>query len=196
MLQRLGAEIVDLGVVRDRPEELEASFRRAAEGADMIVTSGGASVGEADYIVEIFDRLGEIAFWSVAIKPGRPTVFGKLGDALYLGLPGNPVSVMVTFYQLARPAILKLSGLEPQPPVLISATSTATLKTKVGRSEFLRGFLSRDERGQYVVSKTGHQGSGILSSMTRANCFIVIPEEAEVIEVGSQVDVQPFEALV
>jgi len=196
MLQRLGAEIVDLGVVRDRPDELEAGFRQAAEGADLIVTSGGASVGEADYVVEIFGRLGQIDFWSVAIKPGRPTVFGKLGDALYLGLPGNPVSVMATFYQLARPAILKLSGLGPQVPVLISATSAATLKTKAGRSEFLRGVLARDERGQYVVSKTGHQGSGILSSMTRANCFIVIPEDAEVIEAGSQVDVQPFEALV
>ena len=196
MLQRLGAEIVDLGLVRDRPEELEAAFQRAAKGADMIVTSGGASVGEADYIVEIFERLGEIGFWSVAIKPGRPTVFGKLGDALYLGLPGNPVSVMVTFYQLARPAILKLSGLEPRPSLLIRAISAATLKTKGGRREFLRGVLSRDERGQHVVSKTGHQGSGILSSMTRANCFIVIPEEAEVIEAGSQVDVQPFDALV
>jgi len=196
MLQQLGAEIVDLGLVRDRPEELEAGFRRAATGVDMIITSGGASVGEADYVVEIFDRLGEIGFWSVAIKPGRPTVFGKLGDALYLGLPGNPVSVMVTFHQLAQPAILKLSGLEPRPPLLISAISAATLKTKGGRSEFLRGILSRDEQGRYVVSTTGHQGSGILSSMTRANCFIVVPEEADVVEAGSQVDVQPFEALV
>ncbi len=196
MLQRLGAEIDDLGVVRDRPDELESAFRRAEQGADMIVTSGGASVGEADYIVEILDRLGEIDFWSVAMKPGRPTVFGRLGDALYLGLPGNPVSVMATFYQLARPAIRKLSGLEPPVPVVIRATSTATLKTKSGRREFLRGVLSRDEHGHYMVSKTGHQGSGILSSMTRANCFIVVPEEVNVIEAGSQVDVQPFEALV
>jgi molybdopterin molybdotransferase len=196
MLQRLGTEVVDLGVVRDRPDELEAGFRRAAESADLIVTSGGVSVGEADYVMEIFERLGQIEFWSIAIKPGRPTVFGKLGDALYFGLPGNPVSVMATFYQLARPAILKLSGLGAQVPVLISATCAATIKTKAGRTEFLRGILSRDQQGQYVVSKTGHQGSGILSSMTRANCFIVIPEDAEVIEAGSQVDVQPFEALV
>lgn len=196
MLLRLGAEIEDLGVVRDRPDELESAFRRAAKDADMIVTSGGASVGEADYIVEILDRLGEIDFWSVAMKPGRPTVFGRLGGALYLGLPGNPVSVMATFYQLARPAIRKLSGLDPRMPLVIRATSTATLKAKSGRKEFLRGVLSRDEHGHYVVSKTGHQGSGILSSMTRANCFIVIPEEAKVIEAGSEVDVQPFEALV
>jgi molybdopterin molybdotransferase len=196
MLQRLGAEINDLGLVRDRPDELEAAFRRAAQGADMIVTSGGASVGEADYIVEIFDRLGEIDFWSVAMKPGRPTVFGKLEAALYLGLPGNPVSVMATFYQLARPAIRKLSGLELQVPLVIRAISTGTLRTKSGRREFLRGVLSRDDQGRYMVSKTGHQGSGILSSMTRANCFIVVPEEAAVIEAGSEVDVQPFEGLV
>jgi molybdopterin molybdotransferase len=196
MLTRLGAEITDLGVVRDRPDELEAAFAAAQEGADMIVTSGGASVGEADYIVEIVDRLGEIDFWSVAMKPGRPTVFGKLAGALYLGLPGNPVSVMATFYQLAQPAIQKLSGLEPRMPLVIRATCTATLKTKSGRREFLRGVLSRDEQGRYVVSKTGHQGSGILSSMTRANCFIVVPEDANIIEAGSEVDVQPFEALV
>ena len=196
MLQRLGTEIVDLGVIRDRPDELEAGLRHAAEDADLIVTSGGVSVGEADYLVEIFDRLGQIDFWSVALKPGRPTVFGTLGNALYFGLPGNPVSVMATFYQLARPAILKLSGLGPQVPVLIRATSTATIKTKVGRSEFLRGLLSRDQKGQYRVTKTGHQGSGILSSMTQANCFILVPEHAEVIEAGSEIDVQPFEALV
>jgi len=196
MLQRLGVEIVDLGVIRDRPDELEAGLRRAAEGADLIVTSGGVSVGEADYLVEIFERLGQIDFWSVAMKPGRPTVFGTLGDALYFGLPGNPVSVMATFYQLARPAILKLSGLGLQVPVLISATCAATIETKAGRTEFLRGVLSRGEQGHYVVAKTGHQGSGILSSMTQANCFIMIPEGAEVIEAGSQVDVQPFEALV
>jgi molybdopterin molybdotransferase len=196
MLQRLDTEMVDLGVIRDRPDELEAGLRRAAEGADLIVTTGGVSVGEADHLVEIFERLGQIDFWSIAIKPGRPTVFGTLGDALYLGLPGNPVSAMATFYQLARPAILKLSGSQPQVPVLISASCAATIKTKAGRTEFLRGVLSRDQQGQYVVAKTGHQGSGILSSMTQANCFIVIPENAEVIEAGSQVDVQPFGALV
>jgi molybdopterin molybdotransferase len=196
MLQRLGVEIVDLGVIRDRPDELEAAFRRAAKGADLIMTSGGVSVGDADYVMEIFERLGQVDFWSIAIKPGRPTVFGQLGDALYFGLPGNPVSAMATFYQLAQPAIVKLSGMETPVPVLLSATSAATLRTKAGRSEFLRGVLSRDEQGRYVVSKTGHQGSGILSSMTQANCFIVVPEDAEVIEAGSQVDVQPFEALV
>jgi molybdopterin molybdotransferase len=196
MLQRLDTEIVDLGVIRDQPDALEAGLREAAESADLIVTSGGVSVGEADYLVEIFDRLGQIDFWSVALKPGRPTVFGTLGDALYFGLPGNPVSVMATFYQLARPAILKLSGLGPQVPVLIRATSAATIKTKAGRSEFLRGVLSRDHQGQYVVEKTGHQGSGILSSMTQANCFILVPEDADIIEAGSQIDVQPFEALV
>jgi molybdopterin molybdotransferase len=196
MLQRLGMEIVDLGVVRDRPEELEAAFRRAAKGADLIMTSGGVSVGDADYVMEIFERLGKVDFWSIAIKPGRPTVFGKLGDALYFGLPGNPVSAMATFYQLAQPAILKLSGMKPQVPVLIRATSTAIIQSKAGRSEFVRGVLSRDQQGQYAVVKTGHQGSGRLSSMTLANCFIVVPEAADVIEAGAHVDVQPFEALV
>ncbi len=196
MLQRLDVEAIDLGVIRDRPEELEAGLARAAEGADLIITSGGVSVGEADYLLEVAERLGKVDFWSVAIKPGRPTVFGKLGDALYLGLPGNPVSVMVTFYQLAKPAIEKLSGLQPREPLLIRALCMATIKNKAGRREFLRGVLSRDETGRYIVSKTGHQGSGILSSMTQANCFIVVPEDSELIEAGSQVDVQPFEALV
>lgn len=197
MLHRLGVEIVDLGVVRDRPDELEQAFQKAARDADAIVTSGGVSVGDADYVMEIFERLGEISFWSVAMKPGRPTAFGKLGRALYFGLPGNPVSVMATFYQLVRPALLKMSGQSDSPvPILINAICRSKIKTGVGRREFQRGVLSLDEQGQYVVDRTGQQGSGILSSMARGNCFIVIPEEQGQVEAGSVVQVQPFQAFV
>jgi len=193
MLKRLGADIHDLGVVRDTREDLEHAFRQAAGGADIVVTSGGVSVGDADFVGEILGDLGEIFFWSVAIKPGRPTVFGKTGDALFFGLPGNPVSVMATFYQLVRPALLKLSGRrDDDATILVKATCRSRIRTRPGRAEFQRGVLSRDEQGDYAVEITGHQGSGILSSMVAANCFIVIPDESDGVEPGTTVLVQPF----
>ncbi len=197
MLTRLGVDIVDLGIVRDRHADLEEAFRAAAKNTDAIVTSGGVSVGDADYVMEIFEGLGEISFWSVAMKPGRPTVFGKLGDALFFGLPGNPVSVMATFYQMVRPALLKLSGAqEDRPPILVTAICQSLIETRSGWREFQRGVLIRNDQGQYLVERTGHQSSGILSSMTQANCFIIIPEEETCVEPGSVVLVQPFDTFV
>jgi molybdopterin molybdotransferase len=195
MLTRLGVDAIDLGVVRDDPDALSAAFDSAAAMADVIITSGGVSVGEADYTKEVLGRLGEVRFWKVAMKPGRPLAFGRVGKAAFFGLPGNPVSVMVTFYQFVQPALEKLMGTTPRLPWTLSAKTTTTHKKRPGRVEFQRGCLSRDAQGQLLVTATGDQGSGILSSMSSANCFIVLGMEVAKLEAGSEVQVQLFELL-
>lgn len=196
MLRRLGVELIDLGVVRDRPEDLEEAFLAAAALADAVITSGGVSVGEADFVTETLDRIGEVGFWTVAIKPGRPLAFGHVAGALFFGLPGNPVSVMVTFYQLVQPALQRLRGVAaPELPTLLRATLGSRLKKKPGRREFQRGVLRIDGDGDYRVEAAGRQGSGILRSMAAANCFIVLPEDCGTLEPGAAVEVQPFSAL-
>lgn len=195
MLAQLGVDMIDLGVVSDDPARLEDAFTRAARGADAVITSGGVSVGEADYTKEILGRLGEVRFWKVAMKPGRPLAFGHIDGAWFFGLPGNPVSVMVTFYEFVRPALEKLMGTAPRLPWHMPARVTHALKKRPGRVEFQRGFLQRDDAGQMVVTPTGDQGSGILSSMSQANCFIVLPLETTGVEAGATVEVQPFEGL-
>lgn len=196
MLRRLNVEILDLGVIRDRREDLEQAFTMAAAQADAIVTSGGVSVGEADFVTETLHRLGEVDFWTVAIKPGRPMAFGRIGGALLFGLPGNPVSAMVTFYQLVQPALRRLMGLaEAEVPVCLKATCDTRIRKKPGRREFQRGILSRDADGRYRVTTTGHQGSGVLRSMAEANCFVVLPEDCGTLEPGAEVEVQPFSAI-
>ena len=197
MLSRLGVEALDMGVVRDDRDAIEQAFARAAEEADAIVTSGGVSVGDADYVAETLERTGTVGFWKVAMKPGRPLAFGRIGDALFFGLPGNPNSVMATFYQLVQPALQALAGIpDPAPPLTVSAISASSLRKKTGRREFQRGVLSRSGDGRLVVHKTGHQGSGVLSSMAAANCFIVLPEDAGPVAEGDEVTVQPFAAFV
>ena len=197
MLARLGLDVVDLGVVRDTPEATQAAFEQAAASADAIVTSGGVSVGEADYVVETLERTGQVGFWKVAIKPGKPIAFGRVGSALFFGLPGNPVSSMVTFYQLVQPALQRLAGEEqPEVPVLLKATCGTRLRKKAGRLEFQRGILERGTDGRYAVRGVGHQGAGVLRSMAEANCFIVLPVEQETVQPGTEVDVQPFAGLV
>jgi molybdopterin molybdotransferase len=197
MLARLGLEVVDLGVVRDTLEATRQAFEEAAATADAIVTSGGVSVGEADYVVETLEQLGQVGFWKVAIKPGKPIAFGRVGNALFFGLPGNPVSSMVTFYQLVQPALRRLAGEErPEVPVLLKATCETKLKKKAGRMEFQRGILARDPDGRYVVRGVGHQGAGVLRSMAEADCFIVLPLEQETVQPGTEVEVQPFAGLV
>ncbi len=195
MLSGLEVEILDLGVVADEPAKLEAAFRAAARDADVVITSGGVSVGEADYIKEILARLGEVRFWKVAMKPGRPLAFGKLDRAWFFGLPGNPVSVMVTFYEFVRPALDQLMGTTPRLPWTLSARVTQTLKKRPGRVEFQRGCLRREADGALAVTPTGDQGSGILNSMSQANCFIVLPLETADVAAGSAVEVQPFHGL-
>ena len=180
MLQRLGCEILDMGVVRDDPALLEAAFREAAEAADAVITTGGVSVGEADYTKQIMARLGDVVFWTLAMRPGRPMAFGRIASggksALVFGLPGNPVAVMVTFYFFVRDALLTLAGHGDNRLPLFKARASVPMKKRPGRTEFLRGILS-ESHGECSVKLTGAQGSGILSSMSQANCFVVLRHE-------------------
>ncbi len=196
MLSRLNVEIIDLGVIKDDVELLKQAFYKATEQADLLITSGGVSVGEADYVKDILIDQGNMNFWKVAIKPGRPLTYGKLGDTLFFGLPGNPVSVMVTFYQFVQPAIKKLSGDSSDLPMAIKIPSATRLKKKPGRVEFQRGIIKKDNDNNVVVEKTGPQGSGILRSMSDANCFIILPLNSETIEPGDLVEVQLFNGVI
>jgi len=197
MLMRLGCEVLDMGVVRDDPALLEKAFRDAASAADVVITSGGVSVGEADFVKVLLDKLGEVVFWKIAMKPGRPLAYGKIGHAHFFGLPGNPVSVMVTFYQFVRDALLRLSGLDPVPVVpAFKVPCTSALKKAPGRTEFQRGILSQDAAGNWSVRVTGEQGSGILRSMSEANCFIILPTDQGNVTPGTLVEVQVLEGIV
>jgi molybdopterin molybdotransferase len=197
MLTRLGCEVMDMGVVRDDPALLERAFGAAAASADVVITSGGVSVGEADFVKDLLNKLGEVVFWKIAMKPGRPLAYGKIGAAHFFGLPGNPVSVMVTFYQFVRDALLKLAGCDPVPAVpTFKVRCTSTLKKAPGRTEFQRGILSQDASGNWSVRVTGEQGSGILRSMSEANCFIILPTEQGNVLPGTLVEVQLLEGIV
>jgi len=196
MLARLGVEIRDLGVVRDDPAKLEAAFRDAASRADAIITTGGVSVGEADFVKPMMAKLGEALFWRIAMRPGRPMAFGRIGNAFLFGLPGNPVAVMVTFYQFVREALLALAGrgAEAAAP-LLEAAAAEPLRKVPGRTEYQRGILFRED-GRLKVRTTGQQGSGVLRSMSEANCFIVLDHGRGRVQAGEPVQVQPFEGLV
>jgi molybdopterin molybdotransferase len=197
MLERLGCEVMDMGVVRDDPQLLEEAFTQAANAADVVITSGGVSVGEADFVKELLNKLGEVVFWKIAMKPGRPLAYGRVGGAHFFGLPGNPVSVMVTFYQFVRDALLKLAGEEPAQPVpSFKVPCTSALKKAPGRTEFQRGILTRGVDGQLSVRVTGEQGSGILRSMSEANCFIILSTDQGNVTPGTLVDVQVMEGIV
>ncbi|MEA1889913.1 MAG: gephyrin-like molybdotransferase Glp [Pseudomonadota bacterium] len=196
MLQRLDVELLDMGVVRDSEEALRKAFAEAAAMADVVITSGGVSVGEADYIKPILEQTGEIHFWKIAMKPGRPLTHGRIGNSLFFGLPGNPVAVMVTFYQFVQPALKYLAGARSNPPWTIMATSKEDIFKRKGRYEFQRGILEQDAGGQLTVRKTGQQGSGILMSMSRANCFILLPEDCQGVSAGEEVQVQPFDSFI
>ncbi|HTH94642.1 MAG TPA: gephyrin-like molybdotransferase Glp [Rhodocyclaceae bacterium] len=196
VLTRLGCEVIDMGVVPDNPQALEAALKSASENADIILTSGGVSVGEADFIREMMARLGEVLFWKIAMKPGRPMAFGKIGNAWLFGLPGNPVAVMITFYQFVRQAILKLAGQSPVLPVpTFSVPTTVALKKNAGRTEFLRAKLSNGPNG-LEVSPAGAQGSGVLRSMSEANCLVILEHERGNIAAGEIVQVQAMDGLV
>ena len=197
MLQRLGCEVIDMGVVRDDPQLIEQAFQSAAQTADVVITSGGVSVGEADFVKAMLDRLGEVVFWKIAMKPGRPLAYGHIGGAHFFGLPGNPVSVMVTFYQFVRDALLTLSGRDPLPSVpSFRVPCTTPLKKAPGRTEFQRGVLTQDAAGNWSVAVTGEQGSGILRSMCEANCFIILPTDQGNVGAGTLVEVQVMEGVI
>ena len=197
MLTRLGCEVLDMGVIRDTPEAVEAAFVEAAAAADVVLTSGGVSVGDADYVKQMLDRLGDVLFWKIAMKPGRPLAYGRIGKAHFFGLPGNPVAVMVTFYQFVREALLTLAGqTEVKPIPTFKARLSSAIRKAPGRTEFQRGILAPGADGQWEVRMTGDQGSGILSSMSQANCFVVLPVAQGNTDPGEMVEVQPFEGLI
>ncbi|MEC4718939.1 molybdopterin molybdotransferase MoeA [Noviherbaspirillum sp. CPCC 100848] len=200
MLKRLGCEIVDMGVVKDDPASLEQAFRIACESADAVITSGGVSVGEADYTKQMMAALGDVTFWTIGMRPGRPMAFGKISSngksACLFGLPGNPVAVMVTFYFFARDALLRMMGAQPSRLPLMRVASAAPVRKKPGRTEYQRGIVSTDEDGVQRVRITGAQGSGILRSMSEANCIVVLHHEQDKVQAGDMVDVLLFEGLI
>jgi molybdopterin molybdotransferase len=200
MLRRLGCELLDLGVIKDDPRSLEAAFRSACENADAVITSGGVSVGEADHTKRMMAMLGDVAFWKIAMRPGRPMAFGRIasnGHSAYLfGLPGNPVAVMVTFYFFARNALLRMMGAQEAPLPLLKVESQSAIRKKPGRTEYQRGILSLGEDGVQRVRITGAQGSGILRSMVEANCIVVLGDEQGSVNPGELVDVVVFDGLV
>jgi len=196
MLARLGVELIDLGVVRDDPGSLERAVRIASECADAIVSSGGVSVGEADFTKQVMARLGDIAFWTIAMRPGRPMAFGRIGRASYFGLPGNPVAVMITFYFFARDALLRQMGAEPAPLPLVRARSLSAFRKRPGRTEYQRARLALERDGTMSVRSFGSQGSGVLRSMAEANCVVVLHHDQGPVEIGDAVDCIAFEGLV
>jgi molybdopterin molybdotransferase len=195
MLERLGVQITDLGVVRDDPKALEAAFHKAASFADAIITTGGVSVGEADFVKQLMAQLGEVLFWKIAMRPGRPMAFGRIRNSYLFGLPGNPVAVAVTFYQFVRDALLHLSGRADDYAIpLLQAVCAEPIRKVPGRTEYQRGILFC-EQGIWKVKTTGQQGSGVLRSMSEANCFIVLEHERGQVKAGEAVSVQLFEGL-
>ena len=200
MLQRLGVELIDMGVVPDNPSALEATFRAAAENADAVITSGGVSVGEADHTKQVMAQLGDVLFWKIAMRPGRPMAIGRIESngrqAILFGLPGNPVAVMVTFYAFVRDALLTMSGAAPNPLLMLKAATVEPIRKKAGRTEYQRGIVSQKADGSLQVAITGSQGSGILRSMSVANGLVVLHHEQGNVEAGGWVDVLPFDGLV
>ncbi|PRY03286.1 molybdopterin molybdochelatase [Paraburkholderia sp. BL25I1N1] len=205
MLRRLNIDALDLGVVRDEPAAMEGALRSAAANADVVLTSGGVSVGEADFTRQLLQTFGDVAFWNLAMRPGRPLAFGRVWSgerpgvgrpALFFGLPGNPVAVMVAFYQIVREVLLLMSGATPQPLPVIHAMSRRAIRKRAGRTEFQRGLAEQDVHGQWHVTPTGSQSSGVLSSMSEANCFIVLGHDEGEIAEGERVAIMLFDGLI
>lgn len=204
LLNRLNLDVIDCGIVRDDPAALKSAFIEAASQADVLISSGGVSVGEADFTKQIMQELGDVAFWKIAMRPGRPMAFGTLravpGKApakktLFFGLPGNPVAVMVTFYQFVRSALLQLNGATQTTPPLVQAICATDIRKKPGRTEFQRAILGHDADGRPSVRLTGSQGAGILRSMSEANCFVILGHDQGNIVAGQWVDIALFDGL-
>lgn len=200
MLKRLGCDVIDLGVIRDDPALIKAAFLEAARQADAIITTGGASVGAADYTKAVMSELADVAFGSINMRPGRPMAFARMaaGEKMIsvFGLPGNPVAVMVAFYFFVRDALFYMMGTRPAPLPYMQVPTLSPLSKRRGRTEFQRGILSQNEQGEWVVRTTGAQGSGMLSSMVQANCMIVLPSDSGDVGSGEKVAVVPFDGLV
>ena len=195
LLSSMGVETIDLGVVPDNAADTRKALETAAADADVVISSGGVSAGDADYVSKVFHELGEVAFWKLAMRPGRPLAFGSIGNARFFGLPGNPVAVVVTFLEFVQPAIRYLSGMRDVEPVTLPAKSLSKLRKTLGRMEFQRGIMRVSDDGEIVVESTGKQGAGRLSSVSRANCLIVIDADVETVMPGDRVGVQPFHGL-
>ena len=196
LLKRLDVDMLDFGVIPDDKKAIEVTLLKASNIADIVVTTGGVSVGEADFMKDILKKIGEILFWKISMKPGKPLAYGKIGQCHYFGLPGNPVSTMVTFYQFVREAILTLSGQTPIPKIpLIKAKLLGPIKKIPGRTEFQRGVFEQDDQGTFKVNPLKDQGSGILRSMSEANCFILLHEDLAHLEKDMWVDIQLFDSL-
>ena len=196
LLKNLDVEVIDMGVIPDDRLAIEEAFNTAASVSDAVITSGGVSVGEADFVKETLEKVGQINFWKISMKPGKPLAFGSIANSLFFGLPGNPVSVIATFYQFVQPALKRMKGQDIVLPLVIKARTTELLKKRPGRTDFQRGILEQSESGELTVRNAGAQASHVLTSMSRANCFMVIPAESGSIEAGEMVDVQPFEGLI
>ena len=193
MLKTLHVDIINFGIIGDDFEAIKAAFVSADEQADAVISSGGVSVGDADYTKTVLDELGEIGFWKIAMKPGKPFAFGKLANSVFFGLPGNPVSALVTFHQLALVALTKMQNANALKRTHLSVKCSSDLRKSPGRMDFQRGVLSVNEAGENVVASTGAQGSGILSSLARANCYIVLPSDQGGVKAGEMVNVQLFD---
>jgi molybdopterin molybdotransferase len=196
LLTRLGCEVIDMGVVRDDPALLEQAFSAAASKADAIITSGGVSVGEADYTKAMMAKLGDVAFWRIAMRPGRPMAVGRIGSSVLFGLPGNPVAVMVTFLAFVRPALLKMMGASASAQPYVRAHSLERMRKKPGRTEYQRVIVTQSNDGRLEVRTTGNQGSGVLSSMVQANGLVVLHHAQGTVEVGDEVDVLMFDGAI
>lgn len=192
MLQQLGCDVIDLGIIHDSEAALIYALQDAAEHADVVISSGGVSVGDADFIKLALAKVGQINFWRINMRPGRPLAFGQIGESLFFGLPGNPVAVMVSFMQFVQPALRKLAGEREWTPALLPAMTDCKLRSRVGRTEFIRGIYHLGSDGRLHVTSTGAQGSGMLSSMVKGNCLIVIGEQEEQLIPGDIVYIQPF----
>ena len=196
LLTRMGCQVVDMGVVRDDPVLLEQAFSKASENADVIITSGGVSVGEADFTKAMMKKLGDVAFWKIAMRPGRPMAVGRLGKCILFGLPGNPVAVMVTFLVFVKPALLHLMGGTASTTPYLRAKSAVALRKKPGRTEYQRGFVRTLSDGTLQVEAAGNQGSGVLRSMVEANGLIVLHHHQSSVAAGEEVDVMMFEGVI
>ncbi len=196
LLSRMGCAVIDMGVVRDDPLLLEDAFKQAANKADVIITSGGVSVGEADFTKAMMKKLGDVAFWKIAMRPGRPMAVGRLGNSILFGLPGNPVAVMVTFLAFVKPALLHLMGGTPSTTPYLRAKSAVALRKKPGRTEYQRGFVRTLPDGTLQVEAAGNQGSGVLRSMVEANGLIVLHHHQSNVAAGDEVDVMMFEGAI
>ena len=193
LLKQLGCQVIDLGIIEDDEAKMMQVLEQAAKQADVVITSGGVSVGDADFIKSALEKLGQIDFWRINMRPGRPLAFGQIAGKPFFGLPGNPVAVMVSFINFVEPALRKMQGEQGWQPLKVNAIALEDLRSRQGRTEFSRGVYAFNTQGQLTVRTTGKQGSGILRSMSEANCLIEIAPAIDTVKVGESVTIIPLQ---